>query len=185
MEQNGSCKNLRQLQSYSSLLRDSNMPQNEVKPNCHTCQHRRPALGSTHSSCKHPWVTGDNAAFAQNMVIKTGSCRMTDGDQELYVEVGEHGIMNGWANWPVEYDPIWVKGCSGYKIAGFKMYSGEVVPDQDILSERHGSLYGEPPKRDAILADRDFDSAVVFDGKAWRKLDLGSMQKSVLNKWQG
>jgi len=42
---------------------------------------------------------------------------MANGKQELFVKLGEHGIMNGWANWPIEFDPIWIKECSGYDAA--------------------------------------------------------------------
>ena len=61
----------------------------------------------------------------------------------------------------------------------FKLYWGEVVSDQEMLSERHEHLFGESPGRDAILADQDLDGAVVFDGKAWRELDLETMQKLI------
>lgn len=91
------------------------MTLNEVKNNCYTCQHRESALESDYSSCKHPWLAGENAAVAQHMVMQCGRCKMINGEQELFVKIGEHGIMHGWANWPIEYDPIWVKECSVYQ----------------------------------------------------------------------
>jgi hypothetical protein len=33
----------------------------------------------------------------------------------LGVELDGHGLMNGWANWPLEFDPIWIKKCEGYQ----------------------------------------------------------------------
>ena len=70
-------------------------------------------------------------------------------------------------------------------MSSFKLYWGEVVLNQKMLNERHCSLFGEFPRCDAILADQDLDGAVVFDGKTWRKLDLESIQKAVINHWQG
>ncbi len=69
-------------------------------------------------------------------------------------------------------------------MSSFITYWGKSVPDQEILSARHSSLYGESPKSGAILSNCDLDGAVVFDGEVWRELDLAAMQKTV-NQGQG
>lgn len=51
----------------------------------------------------------------KSMVMKCSGSKMVQGDKEFLVKLGEHGIMNGWAYWPIEYDPVWVKECSGYE----------------------------------------------------------------------
>jgi hypothetical protein len=33
----------------------------------------------------------------------------------LNVELDKAGVANGWANWPLEFDPIWVKTCDGFE----------------------------------------------------------------------
>ena len=91
------------------------MTLNEVKNDCYTCQHRGSVTGSDHSSCNHPWLTVEYKTVAQLMVMKRGGFKMTSGEQQLFVKLGEHGIMHGWANWPIDYDPIWIKECSVYK----------------------------------------------------------------------
>jgi hypothetical protein len=30
---------------------------------------------------------------------------------EPLVKINEHGIKNGWANWPLDFDPVWVEDC--------------------------------------------------------------------------
>jgi hypothetical protein len=33
----------------------------------------------------------------------------TENDDENLLEINEHGFKNGWATWPVNFDPIWIK----------------------------------------------------------------------------
>jgi hypothetical protein len=30
------------------------------------------------------------------------------------VNLDPHGIKNGWANWPMDFDPVWVTDCKFY-----------------------------------------------------------------------
>jgi hypothetical protein len=30
---------------------------------------------------------------------------------EPLVKMDDHGIRNGWASWPIDFDPIWVENC--------------------------------------------------------------------------
>jgi len=66
-------------------------------------------------------------------------------------------------------------------VSRLKAYWGKVVPDQEMFSARHCSLYGESPRSGAILSNCDHDGAVVFDGEDWRELDLAAMQKAIIN----
>jgi len=65
---------------------------------------------------------------------------------------------------------------------GFKTCWGEVVPNQEMFSARHHSLFGEAPRYGAILSHHDLYDAVVFDGEAWRELDLGAMQNAIIQE---
>lgn len=58
------------------------------KPNCYLCAYRQNLPRNMHSACinKDAQVTGN-----------------------------PHGIKNGWFNHPVNYDPIWVDSCTGFK----------------------------------------------------------------------
>ena len=63
-----------------------------------------------------------------------------------------------------------------------KTYWGAAVSDQRIFSEKHCALFGESPTPGAILSNHDLDGAVVFDGEAWRELDLAAMQKALTQR---
>jgi hypothetical protein len=70
-------------------------------------------------------------------------------------------------------------------MSSFKLYWGEVVPDQEMFSKKHEHLFGSAPRRDAILSAQDYVGAVVFDGETWRELDLAAMQEAVINHGRG
>jgi len=63
----------------------------------------------------------------------------------------------------------------------FATYWGKAVSNQEVLNEKHRSLFIEPPKLGDILSNPGRDGAVVFDGVTWRKLDLAAMQKDAIN----
>lgn len=31
------------------------------------------------------------------------------------VELNPHGVKNGWASWPLDFDPIWVEKCQCFR----------------------------------------------------------------------
>lgn len=59
-----------------------------MNPLCYKCIYRREAPGSHHSQCQN-W-----------------SAR---------VKGNQHGIKNGWFFWPIDFDPIWLESCTGFK----------------------------------------------------------------------
>lgn len=56
------------------------------RANCHACIHRRSIPGDCHISC---------------------------ANQAAIVKVNPHGLNNGWAYWPFNFDPIWIESCDG------------------------------------------------------------------------
>lgn len=58
-----------------------------MQENCHTCQHKRMVPGSNHVSCSK---------------------------KNLLYSAEQHGIDNGWFNFPYDFDPAWLKICTGY-----------------------------------------------------------------------
>jgi len=58
------------------------------KPDCYQCKHRRNVPGDCHSSC---------------------------ANSEAGVAAEQHGIDNGWFNWPYNFDPIWLGYCDGFE----------------------------------------------------------------------
>lgn len=58
------------------------------KPDCYDCAYRASIQGDAHSACLnvHAHVTGK-----------------------------QHGIDKGWFMWPINYDPVWLFSCDGFK----------------------------------------------------------------------
>ncbi len=58
------------------------------KPNCYNCIHRRTVPGDCHSAC---------------------------ANKDAHVTGKAHGIRKGWFFWPVNFDPVWLESCDGFK----------------------------------------------------------------------
>lgn len=89
---------------------------------CYECKYRGTVLGSVHSSCKSLREICDNTKDVSllELLIGSGSVQMTvtdsdSGKTEPIVSLNEHGVKNGWANWPIDFDPIWVDKCKLFK----------------------------------------------------------------------
>lgn len=88
------------------------------KPNCYNCVHRRDLVGDAHSRCAHPDV-GNADALQSAMAIlasvgRTGPVADIDTADKLNIECNPHGLMNGWFNWPYNFDPVWLVRCDGF-----------------------------------------------------------------------
>lgn len=99
------------------------------KPNCYECRHRDGVAGSAHSSCQHPEA---NAARADNplneaMAILASVGRVAPvvaAPKKITVVGHPHGIRRGWFNWPYNFDPAWLKECSGFEVRAKKETAG-------------------------------------------------------------
>lgn len=58
------------------------------QPKCYSCAFRRTIPGDAHSACA-------------NTTAK--------------VEGEDHGKVLGWFYWPINFDPVWLKSCNGFK----------------------------------------------------------------------
>ena len=58
------------------------------KPNCYKCKYRGTIPGDCHSSCSNT---------------------------KAIVEGDLHGIRNGWFFYPLNFDPVWLEECDGFK----------------------------------------------------------------------
>jgi hypothetical protein len=83
-------------------------------PNCYACRYRRPIAGDMHSSCAHPTLTGDMSAqgAAASSVLTTGGAAV--GGNALPVSGDPGAIARGFFVWPVNFDPVWLRACSGF-----------------------------------------------------------------------
>jgi len=83
---------------------------------CHNCKHRGTLPGDAHSKCNHP-----GASIGSMVCAKFGET--TEG-QQVVVFPGTHGLMvigdrygfdSDWFLWPLNFDPAWLLGCTGYE----------------------------------------------------------------------
>lgn len=70
------------------------------QPKCYTCKHRGTVPGDAHSSC--------------NQGLHEYTHRNPDNTVNIRVSLDPHGVRNGWAMWPFNFDPIWVESCNSY-----------------------------------------------------------------------
>jgi hypothetical protein len=84
-----------------------------MDPNCYSCKHRHNLPGDAHSCCLHP-TTG----LTNNNVIENLISVMMHGNpaSEMGVTLNAHGVNNGWAFFPANYDPIWVESCACHEL---------------------------------------------------------------------
>lgn len=93
-----------------------------TRPDCYTCQHRHGVPGDAHSECRHPGATVTRgialmtSAFAAPPAAKETviECDASPGGSAITIGFQMHGIVNGWATWPMNYDPTWLTQCSGW-----------------------------------------------------------------------
>ncbi len=74
--------------------------------NCYECKHRRNLVGDCHSAC---------VAIPSALLGNAWTSVMMTGGYADKIQGHPHGIQNGWFNWPLNFDPTWVKGCSYFE----------------------------------------------------------------------
>jgi len=82
------------------------------KPNCHKCIHRRSIPGDAHSECKHPFI--EESPLGPIMAL-FGVCDDSSARHKLNIQANPHGVKMGWFMWPMNFDPIWLENCDGFK----------------------------------------------------------------------
>ena len=87
------------------------------KPNCYNCKFRTTVPGSAHSCCTVIRETAkelgmeDSRAVSLETLISLGHAEVKSQSDQSAVKLNPHGVKNGWAAWPLDYDPIWVESC--------------------------------------------------------------------------
>lgn len=85
---------------------------------CLTCQYRGSVPNSRHSSCQHPKVNdilGDHELLLRYMDGIINRHLIPNFYEDLKVEFAKEAIMEGWASFPFNFDPIWLRQCTGYQ----------------------------------------------------------------------
>jgi len=76
-----------------------------TKPNCYSCKHRQISIaGGGHSSCHK---VGE-PILAMAVMLK-------ENVNPLGIVAKQHGVLNGWFTWPIDFDPVWLEACRGFE----------------------------------------------------------------------
>lgn len=80
--------------------------------NCHNCVFHQTIPGDCHISCGNPVVVKNALTIVASLHSGMGYNLIPI----LGFTMSQHGIDNGWANFPLNYDPIWIEGECKLKI---------------------------------------------------------------------
>jgi hypothetical protein len=83
--------------------------------NCDECRHRSFVPGSAHYTCS---VFTNPKQLLLNAVVFL-STGVNPAATALGLTISPHGTEKGWANFPLDYDPVWLEGeCKGFSERG-------------------------------------------------------------------
>jgi len=77
------------------------------KVDCYKCEYRGNVPGDAHSCCNYPGTNTGILSFFDNNNFKISN--------KLNIRANAHGVNCGWFMWPVNFDPIWLENCDGFK----------------------------------------------------------------------
>ena len=77
---------------------------------CHDCAYSRSVPGSTHLQCTFNFV--DVSILDQKSPKE--SFKEFNNHLASIPKIDDYGAANGWANWPIDFDPIWLKDCGKF-----------------------------------------------------------------------
>ena len=82
------------------------------KPNCYECKHRGGLVWDAHSECKHPKIEPADRILT---IVMMGRGIRGGVLKRLNISYNQHGYANGWFNWPLNFDPVWLDTCDGFE----------------------------------------------------------------------
>jgi hypothetical protein len=91
------------------------------KPNCYACQFRHSIPGDAHSECRAP---GSSVLRSMDFMVKALAAP-PEGDLVVAFDKGPggpamtigfdvYGVQQGYAIWPLNFDPLWLKQCTAF-----------------------------------------------------------------------
>jgi len=90
--------------------------------NCWDCQYCQDLPGNAHKKCTHPVNTKIVSDPMIGILSVLGSVRResfplitNDAHKKLGIKLNPVGVNGGWGNWPMNFDPVWVDACKGFK----------------------------------------------------------------------
>ena len=78
-----------------------------IENKCYSCLYRSDVPGDTHSCCRYPGTDTNLFAFFDEGNAKNA--------KKLNIRAERHGVEKGWFFWPVNFDPVWLINCDGFK----------------------------------------------------------------------
>lgn len=91
-------------------------------PDCYRCKHRRGLVYSAHSRCVHPCISNEQNDGEFNYVMGSLISLLNFYNQgtsplmkRMNISGTPHGVKNGWFNWPLDFDPIWLESCDRFE----------------------------------------------------------------------
>jgi len=96
----------------------------DKKFDCYKCEYRGTVPGDSHSCCNHPAnkeIMDDPFARIFGILgfgilgsVGRGPGILSCG-KGLNIQGNPRGIRSGWFNYPVNFDPVWLENCDGFK----------------------------------------------------------------------
>jgi len=80
--------------------------------NCHECKFKKSLPYSAHIGCGHPVLSNGLEWLAAISVMTNAEFKPFE------LSVNEHGLRSGWANWPINFDPVWINNCGQFQKGG-------------------------------------------------------------------
>lgn len=77
------------------------------KFDCYQCEYRGTIPGDAHSCCNYPGTSTG--------ILDYFSPKNPPIAKKLNIRSNPHGIRSGWFMWPVNFDPVWLENCDGFK----------------------------------------------------------------------
>ena len=79
---------------------------------------RESVPGSAHSCCKalrhKAKYPNDPDVIKLEAHLSLGFSELKTNENEEVIKINPYGRKNGWANWPLDFDPTWVSECHFY-----------------------------------------------------------------------
>lgn len=93
--------------------------------NCYSCKHKCNVPGDSHISCGQPNIRSQ--AMIISIAVLTGNSKVLE--DFLNVRFNPHGVQNGWFNYPMNYDPIWMDGQCKLHESAVEKIEAECISD--------------------------------------------------------
>ena len=83
-----------------------------TKPDCYSCKWRAEIPGDAHSACHHPRLKSLGEFHGPlSCLIR----EIVSAASDLSITADQTGMRKGWFNWPINFDPVWLRSCSGFE----------------------------------------------------------------------